>query len=82
MDSKEFIKKASGIDNERFKELIKCCNIKDSCLECGYFTEGERYRCFTTPACIGATLSTRVNSYLKWKTGLITEKQHNLNLGI
>lgn len=88
MDREPDIKiKLCEIDGGRFKDIIQALDITDVCGRCNYFNlsindRTKGYRCHCTGSCIAATLHTKLISYLNWKMGWITEKQHNVNCGI
>jgi hypothetical protein len=77
-------KKLIEIDQGRFKKIVETFDIQGICFECRCFNQNAKdgYKCACTPSCIGATLHPKVNSYLLWRLGLITEDEHHKNLKI
>lgn len=77
------------IDNGRFKKLMTALEPNDICFKCSYFNHtlpkspDNKYRCnVVSPRCIGGTLRSELISYLLWKTGIKTEKEHQNFLGL
>jgi hypothetical protein len=80
-----FKEKLIAIDEGRFSNLIKGLNVMDECYNCFYLNPKITdprlgYRCKCAGSCIAATLSEQVLSYLFWKLGEISEKQHLDNI--
>lgn len=67
-----------AVDDNRFKKLLDSLDITDSCFDCSYFNpkNKEIYRCRVAGMCIDATLNPDLKSYLLWKTGLKSQKEH------
>lgn len=76
----------SSIDNGRFNKLFEAIELKSVCMNCSYFNHSDKvkdsYRCRSAPGCPGATLSSELISYLLWKMGEKTEKEHKIFMGL
>jgi len=78
---KDFKAALKKIDNGRFSKFIEVFNADDHCFDCYHLNPlitdpGKGYRCCCFPGCLGDTCSVAFKSYLFWKLGVITEKQH------
>ena len=75
------------VDSGRFSAIIHVLKINDECAECDFFNlaikdKRKQFRCRCWPSCISATLNDDLISYLNWKLGWITKKEHFDNIGI
>ena len=71
-----------AIDDGRFRDIINALHIDDHCAKCYYFMPNitnprQSYNCRCLGTCIAATLSRKMQQYLWWKLGLITENEYN-----
>jgi hypothetical protein len=84
--SRDFGAALLAIDDGRFSAIFKAMKVVPECLACDFFNLSlkdpeKRYMCCCAPTCIAATLSPRIISYINWKLGWITEKEHDKNIG-
>lgn len=73
------------IDNGRFSDIVNAIGVKDICGQCGHFNPTikdprQKYRCYTTPHCIAATLNLHTQSYMWLMLGWIDEADHHMNI--
>ena len=74
------------IDEGAFAQMISLFDIKDKCEWCCSFNKllgaNAQEPCDLFPLCIGTCLSNELLSYLNYKLGNITEKEHYKNSGV
>lgn len=80
-----FLGRLLEIDGGRFSSLIGSLGVSDVCYTCYYLNPkvidpGQGYLCKCVGSCMAATLSPELKSYLFWKLGEITERQHVANM--
>ena len=86
-DNDTLFDKLCEIDKGRFRGLINGINVSETCQKCNSFNlaikdKWKSYRCAVAGTCPAATLHPHLVSYLNWKLGWISGKDHMKNMGI
>ena len=76
--TKTLKQKICALEDGRFCKLAKALVFQPNCENCNVFNyKAENgYYCAVQGTCIGVTLNNKLNLYLLWQLGIITEQEY------